>query len=103
MRLEILLLIDLLIGCLMLRYLRRQDPYKPEPLYRMALFTVFGGVIAIGITLGMVYFLNSMGLYKNPSYLDFFVITGPLEEFSKFAAFLFLMLLLGVKIEEPVD
>src|SRR5437762_947411 len=85
---SILFIIDLLIGLWLIHILRKRDIYSPEPYKYMLIATVFGGTIAVLITLTVSGILHQFGLYTQMSVLNFFVFTGPIEEISKLLGFL---------------
>ncbi len=99
----ILLFCNFIVGFFTLRFLRTKDIYNPEPVSTMSLFLFLGGGLSIILTLITTVILNFYGLYTEASVSNYFIFTGPIEEFFKFTSFLIVLKLFQVKIREPID
>lgn len=69
----------------------------------MSLFLILGGGLSIILTLVTVLILNSYGLYTEDSISNYFIFTGPIEEFFKFISFIIVLKLFQVRLREPID
>lgn len=86
------------VGMLYLVLIRRYDRYEPEPLLKMLIAMLLGGVCSVSISLVLYEFFPVQGtVFHAIAYI------GPIEEFSKLAALWIVYLVISKEFNEPVD
>jgi RsiW-degrading membrane proteinase PrsW (M82 family) len=98
-----LMLVSAFIGFVMVFLIWRQDIYNREPFGKILLATIFGGITSIGFAWLLYWGLKDFGIYETIGVAEYFYIVGPVEEISKFVAFLLFVRFFGIKLEEPID
>ncbi len=98
------LTLGVLPGVFWLCYLRSKDDHEPEPWLQVMLIFAFGGASTFAVLWARPWFedLLPWGTGWDRALADAFLLTAPLEEFVKMAAFL-----IGVawhdELDEPLD
>lgn len=105
------ILISLIAGFAILRYIQKSDKYEPEPLPLLISVMVFGGIFSVITSLFLYWISDSLLPVKNFFYnlsppfqpLYMIIIVGPFEEFSKLFALFLLHPFIKKNMNEPVD
>ena len=98
-----LILLSFLIGILAVNYLRTYDIHEREPLFKMVLVTVWGGVFSIVLSIALYTSLQLIGIQGHHNVFGALLVIGPVEEAAKFIALLSCYLFIRHEINEPTD
>ena len=98
-----LILLSFLIGILAVNYLRTYDIHEREPLFKMALVTVWGGVFSIVLSIALYTSLQLIGIRGHHNVFGALLVIGPVEEAAKFIALLSCYFFIRHEINEPTD
>jgi RsiW-degrading membrane proteinase PrsW (M82 family) len=94
----IIITLVLISGVFYISKIRSYDQYDPEPIWKLVIATSIGGAISVLLALTLYDHLPQLG-----GVLQMFLIVGPVEELSKFIAFLAVLYLLKRKVIESQD
>ena len=98
-------LLSALLGFMILVYIRRYDIWEPEPLHKLLVVTLTGGLLAFGLAL-ILYRVAGWFIPHDSSntIIRSYLVIGPVEELSKLASFLILYFMMFHRhIDEPID
>lgn len=99
----LLLFISCVFGVLFIRYLQSYDIHEKEPLFKMVLVTVFGGIVSF-ILAGLIYYgLDTLGINDLENGFGAIAVVGPVEEFSKLAGLMICLIFIWKEMNEPMD
>ena len=99
----ILIPISLLLGIFAIDYLRSYDIYEKEPLNKMVLVTLCGGIISIGISTVLYAFIKENGIGITRNFWSAILIIGPVEEAAKAIALMSSYIFIKNELNEPTD
>ncbi len=99
----IFILASFVFGFILVAYLRTYDIHEKEPYYKMLLVTAWGGIWSVALSLGMYHYLYELGINKYDNFFGAIFIIGPIEELSKFLAFLSSYFFIRKELNEPTD
>lgn len=90
--------ISYLIGFLFLLFIRSYDKYDKEPIWRMALFSFLGGIVAVLVSTLLYAFIH-----PKFNLTDAIFKIGTVEEFSKLLSLFVLYKIIKKEFDEIVD
>lgn len=97
-QLGIIITLVLISGVFYISKIRDYDKYDPEPIWKLALATLIGGSVSVVVALLLYEYAPNLD-----GALHMLLIVGPIEEASKFIAFLLVILLLKKRLTESLD
>ena len=95
--------ISFLCGAYIINKIRRFDVYEKEPLIKMALATVYGGIVSIILAIILYKLVGSFGVSNFRSWWGSYLIVGPIEEISKLVALVLIFRFFKDDFNEPND
>ena len=90
--------ISYFIGFIFLLIIRSYDKYDKEPLWRMAVFSFLGGIVAVGVSSVLYSFVH-----PKLNLTDAVLKIGTVEEFSKLLTLFLLYKIIKKEFDEIVD
>jgi RsiW-degrading membrane proteinase PrsW (M82 family) len=98
-----LIISSFIVGIFAVKYLSTFDIHEKEPVFKMALVTLWGGIFSIGISLILYSSLLFLGIRAYHNLYGALFIIGPVEEAAKFFALLSSYLIIRHEVNEPTD
>ena len=98
-----LILISFVLGILATLYVRSFDTHEKEPLFKMVVVVVWGGIWSIIIATFTYGFLRGAGLGSIDNFFGAIFVIGPVEEGAKFLALLSSYFFIRKELNEPTD
>jgi len=97
-------IISLILGLIFIVFIRHYDVWEPEPIIKMIVVSIFGGLLSI-IFANIFYFIvHIFGLTLREEVVTAFTVIGPIEEMAKGLSFCVMYKwILKKQIEEPID
>ena len=99
----LLVIISFVIGIFLINYLRSFDLHEKEPMIKMLVVTLWGGIWSIGISLILYEMVLNLGISIYDNIVGALFIIAPVEELAKFLALLSAYILIKNEIDEPTD
>lgn len=96
-------IISLILGYLLINYLRSFDLHEKEPIFKMLVVALWGGIWSVGISLFLYGFIHELGISKYHNIFGAVFIIGPVEELAKFIALLSSYFVIRKELNEPTD
>jgi RsiW-degrading membrane proteinase PrsW (M82 family) len=100
---QLLLVLSFLSGFIYIRFIQSYDVHEKEPLGKMALVTVVGGVVSSCCAIFLYNQLESLGISEIENGFGALAVVGPVEEISKLGAMLFCLIFVRKTMNEPTD
>lgn len=100
---QLFILLSFGIGIAATAYIRTFDTYEKEPLLKMVIVVLWGGVWSIVIADLSYGFLRAAGIGDLRNFLGAFLVIGPVEEGAKFLALLSAYFIIRKELNEPTD
>ena len=75
-----LILLSFFIGILAVNYLRAYDIHEKEPLFKMVLATIWGGIFSIVLSIFLYSSLELIGIQGRYNIFGALLVIGPVEE-----------------------
>ncbi len=91
------------LGYISLIFIRKYDVYEKEPLGKMALVMIPGGIISISLATLLYSLVELAGFHNFRSGIGAMFFVGPIEEFSKIAALFATYFIFKKDMNEPTD
>jgi RsiW-degrading membrane proteinase PrsW (M82 family) len=98
-----LILISFVFGLVFIRYIRSYDVHEKEPVWKMLLAMVWGGVWSVGISILIYWGVDVLGFEIRGNWTGALLGIGPIEEFGKLVAFLSCYFFIRRELNEPAD
>jgi RsiW-degrading membrane proteinase PrsW (M82 family) len=97
------ILLSFIIGIFAVNYLRTYDIHEKEPVFKMVLVTLWGGIFSIGLSTVLYVSLHRIGIQGHQNVFGAIFVIGPVEEAAKFIALLTCYFFIRHEINEPTD
>lgn len=97
------ILLSFIIGIFAVNYLRTYDIHEKEPVFKMVLVTLWGGIVSIGLSTVLYVSLHLIGIQGHQNVFGAIFVIGPVEEAAKFLALLTCYFFIRHEINEPTD
>jgi len=97
------ILLSFIIGLFAVNYLRTYDIHEKEPVLKMTLVTLWGGIFSIGLSTVLYVSLHLIGIQGHQNVFGALFVIGPVEEAAKFLALLTCYFFIRHEINEPTD
>jgi|GEM_PF-370488 len=98
-----LILLSFAIGICVTFHIRSYDIYEKEPLSKLFLVIVWGGIWSIGVSTILYEFIRYFGVVIEHNLISAFLIIGPVEEAAKLLALLSSYVIIRKDLNEPTD
>lgn len=95
--------ISFVLGFFVTAYIRSFDIYEKEPLSKMILVVIWGGIWSIVICSLLYGIFENFGVSKLSNFWGAIFVIGPVEEAAKFLALLSVYYFIKDEINEPTD
>ncbi|MDP6545752.1 MAG: PrsW family intramembrane metalloprotease [Phycisphaerae bacterium] len=99
----IVILISFFFGLACIKYIRTYDIHEKEPVGKMMLATVWGGMWSIVISVVLYSGVQVVGFEIRGNWTGALLGIGPIEEFGKLVAFLSCYFFIRKELNEPAD
>jgi RsiW-degrading membrane proteinase PrsW (M82 family) len=99
----LLVLLSFVIGIAITDYLRSFDLHEKEPLSKMFLVVLWGGVWSVGISVLTYQLLVKTGLGRIDNFFGALFVIGPVEEAAKLLALFSSYFIFREELNEPTD
>lgn len=99
----LMVFLSFVIGIFLTNYIRSYDVHEKEPLFKMFLVVLWGGIWSIALSILAYWLLGKAGIGRIDNLFGAFFVIGPVEEAAKFLALLFSYFLFRKEMNEPTD
>lgn len=96
-------IISPILGYFLINYLRSFDLHEKEPIFKMLVVALWGGIWSVGISLFLYGLIHKLGISRYDNISGAVFIIGPVEELAKFVALLSSYFLIRKELNEPTD
>ncbi len=104
------IIISVIIGFIIVYFIRKSDKYEPEPFVILIAVTFIGGALSVSISTVLYFGIDLLGInwlaYFDKIYHKFLyslIAIGPIEESSKFISFLIIYPFIKKQFNEKTD
>jgi RsiW-degrading membrane proteinase PrsW (M82 family) len=99
----LMVFMSFVIGIFLTNHIRSYDVHEKEPLLKMIMVVLWGGVWSVGIAVFTYKLLGKAGIGRIDNLFGAFFVIGPVEEAAKFLALLSSYFLFRKEMNEPTD
>ena len=95
--------ISLIMGIISILYIRKYDIYEKEPISKMLIATIVGGICSVVTTTNIYILVEFLGFSNIETSLGALLIVGPAEEISKLIGLVLVYQFIEKDFTEPID